>query len=70
MRRKSFTRTRSASTARRIALLDAVKKTDERLWYAQQSIANGWSRNVLVLQIESELYRRQGKALTNFAGIS
>ncbi len=32
----------------------------------QQAIHNGWSRNVLVLQIESGLYRRQGKATTNF----
>ena len=39
---------------------------EERLWYAEQTIQNGWSRNVLVLQIESGLYRRQGKAVTNF----
>ncbi|HMD98973.1 MAG TPA: PDDEXK nuclease domain-containing protein, partial [Terriglobia bacterium] len=38
-----------------------------RLWYARQTIQNGWSRNVLVHQIESGLYRRQGKALTNFS---
>jgi predicted nuclease of restriction endonuclease-like (RecB) superfamily len=49
-----------------VRLLDAVKNTGERIWYAEQAIANGWSRNVLVLQIESQLYRRQGKALTNF----
>jgi predicted nuclease of restriction endonuclease-like (RecB) superfamily len=47
-------------------LLDKVKDTTERLWYAQQTIENGWSRNVLVHQIESNLYARQGKALTNF----
>ena len=47
-------------------LLDKVKDTAERLWYIRQSIENGWSRNVLVLQIESGLYRRQGKAITNF----
>jgi predicted nuclease of restriction endonuclease-like (RecB) superfamily len=29
-------------------------------------VQNGWSRNVLVLQIESGLYRRKGKAVTNF----
>jgi|SRR5581483_561441 len=29
--------------------------------------SNGWSRNILVAQIETGLYRRQGKALTNFA---
>lgn len=33
----------------------------------RQAIENGWSRNVLVHQIESGLYRRQGNALTNFS---
>jgi len=47
-------------------LLDKVKDPVERTWYIQQAIQNGWSRNVLVLQIESRLYRRQGKATTNF----
>lgn len=47
-------------------LLDKVKDTTERLWYIQQAIMNGWSRNVLVMQIEGGLYRRQGKAITNF----
>jgi predicted nuclease of restriction endonuclease-like (RecB) superfamily len=49
-----------------VRLLDHVKSADERRWYIEQTIANGWSRNVLVLQIESGLYRRQGRALTNF----
>ncbi len=49
-----------------LTLLEKVKVKEERLWYAQAAIENGWSRNVLVLQIESGLYRRQGKALTNF----
>jgi predicted nuclease of restriction endonuclease-like (RecB) superfamily len=48
-------------------LLDKVKEKAERIWYIQQAIQHGWSRNVLVIQIESGLYRRQGKALTNFA---
>jgi predicted nuclease of restriction endonuclease-like (RecB) superfamily len=47
-------------------LLDKVKAPSERAWYIGQAIENGWSRNVLVMQIESGLYRRQGKALTNF----
>ncbi|MEZ5398890.1 MAG: PDDEXK nuclease domain-containing protein [Bryobacteraceae bacterium] len=47
-------------------LLDKVKDPLERLWYIQQTIANGWSRNVLILQIDSGLYRRQGKAISNF----
>lgn len=50
-----------------LALLEKLNNTDERLWYAQQTTAYGWSRNVLVHQIESGLYRRQGKAQTNFA---
>jgi predicted nuclease of restriction endonuclease-like (RecB) superfamily len=49
-----------------ITLIQKVKDPEERLWYAAQTIQNGWSRNVLVMQIEGELYRRQGKALTNF----
>lgn len=43
-----------------------MKDPSERLWYIQEAIQNGWSRNVLVLQIESGLYGRQGKAVTNF----
>jgi predicted nuclease of restriction endonuclease-like (RecB) superfamily len=49
-----------------LTLLEKVKSSEERLWYAQQTIQNGWSRNVLVIQIESGLFRRQGKAITNF----
>lgn len=47
-------------------ILDKVKNPTERLWYIQQTTRHGWSRNVLVHQIESGLYRRQGKATTNF----
>lgn len=50
-----------------ITLLDKLKTVKERLWYAQKTIENGWSRNVLVLQIEQQLYRRQGKAINNFS---
>jgi len=49
-----------------ITLLEKVKARDERLWYAKSAIESGWSRNVMVLHIESGLYHRQGKALTNF----
>ena len=49
-----------------LTLLEKVKSSEERLWYAEQTIQNGWSRNVLVVLIESGLYSRQGKAVTNF----
>ena len=47
-------------------LLDKVKNDNERLWYIQQTIENGWSRAVLEYQIRSKLYQRQGQAVTNF----
>lgn len=50
-----------------LRILDAVNDPDEREWYLRQTVEHGWSRNVLVHQIESQLYQRQGKALTNFA---
>lgn len=49
-----------------IVLLDKAEGPQERLWYTQQIIEHGWSRNVLVHQIESGLYERQGEAVTNF----
>jgi len=49
-----------------VRLLDLVKDPEERVWYTQAAIEYGWSRNILVMQIESDLYRRQGKATTNF----
>jgi predicted nuclease of restriction endonuclease-like (RecB) superfamily len=50
-----------------VRLVEAVKAPAEREWYARQAIEHGWSRNVLALQIDSGLFQRQGKALTNFA---
>ena len=50
-----------------IRILDSVKDGVEREWYIRQTIEQGWSRNVLVHQIESGLYWRQGKADTNFS---
>ena len=47
-------------------ILDKLKTTSERKWYIRNTIANGWSRSVLTHQIESGLYNRQGKAVTNF----
>jgi predicted nuclease of restriction endonuclease-like (RecB) superfamily len=49
-----------------VRILDTVKDSVEREWYIKQTIQHSWSRNVLVHQIESQLYHRQGKAITNF----
>lgn len=48
-------------------LLDRVKAPEQRVWYIQQTIENGWSRAILEMQIESRLYERQGSAVTNFS---
>ncbi len=51
-----------------IVLLDKLNDTEERLWYAQQTIQYGWSRVILEHQIASGLYERQSKSkkATNF----
>ena len=51
-----------------IALMDKVKEPSAHIWYAEQAAGNGWSRNVLVHQIESGLYQRQALAekVSNF----
>lgn len=48
-------------------LLDKLDHPEARLCYARMAREEGWSRNVLVLQIERRLYERQGKAITNFS---
>lgn len=51
-----------------IALMDKLEMVEERVWYAQQTIAHGWSKTVLEHQIGSGLYQRQSKTkkTTNF----
>ena len=49
-----------------VTLLNTVKDPAQREWYARATIQHGWSRNVLIHQIESRLIERQGKASTNF----
>jgi predicted nuclease of restriction endonuclease-like (RecB) superfamily len=47
-------------------LIEKLKDPAERLWYAYKTIEHGWSRSILDHQIDSGLYHRQGKALSNF----
>lgn len=49
-----------------ILLLEKIKDLSSRLWYMQQTIEQGWSRDVLGLMIKSATHKRQGKAVTNF----
>ena len=50
-----------------LALLEKIKDTDARIWYARQTRAHGWSHNILKHQIELRLYERQGKLTNNFS---
>lgn len=49
-----------------IELLQRLRDPVRRFWYAQEALEHGWSRAVLVQQIKSRLYERQGNAVTNF----
>lgn len=42
-----------------VVILDKISDDTERKWYLNQTVENGWSRNVLIHQIESDLYSRQ-----------
>lgn len=50
-----------------ISLLETVKDPAQRIWYGEQAREHGWSRKLLAHQIGSDLFARQGKAITNFA---
>lgn len=47
-------------------LLDKLKTREQRDWYLSKAVQHSWSRNVLVMQIETRLHERTGTAVTNF----
>jgi predicted nuclease of restriction endonuclease-like (RecB) superfamily len=49
-----------------LVIIGKIKSIDEAMFYVQKTIQNNWSRSVLTHQIESRLYQREGKAITNF----
>lgn len=54
-----------------VVLLDKISNGSIRKWYIEKTIQNGWSRNILIHQIESGLYERQALAqkITNFKNL-
>jgi predicted nuclease of restriction endonuclease-like (RecB) superfamily len=50
-----------------LLLMEKFKEAETRHWYMQATLTNGWSRNVLHMQIETSAHVRQGKATSNFA---
>jgi predicted nuclease of restriction endonuclease-like (RecB) superfamily len=49
-----------------IVIISKCKNTNEAFFYIQKTIKNHWSRTVLTHHIESDLFHREGKAITNF----
>lgn len=49
-----------------LLLMEKLKDIQTRHWYMQATLTNGWSRNVLQMQIETAVHIRQGKATSNF----
>lgn len=52
-----------------ITLLEKLDHAEERLWYAGKTIENGWSRNILAIQIGAQSHRRSGHAISNFQAV-
>ena len=49
-----------------VAILEKLTTSEDRIWYAKATIQHGWSRNMLVHQIEAGRMHRQGRAVANF----
>lgn len=47
-------------------LLDKISDKKTRLFYMEQAVVHGWSRDIMVMQIERNLHNRQGHAVSNF----
>lgn len=50
-----------------VVIMTRLKDPELREWYIRACIENGWSRAMLVAQIETSLHERAGRALTNFS---
>lgn len=65
-KRSAVVRTNWAS---HVILLNSKLPLGERYWYITQAVANGWSRNILQMQIKTNLFARQitAKKVSNFS---
>ena len=50
-----------------VLIINKCESVSEALFYVRETIRNSWSRATLTAQMESKLYRRQGKAIDNFS---
>lgn len=52
-----------------LVLLDKLPSPETRRWYVAKAIEHNWSRNILVMQVESGLLERSGKVVSNFKSL-
>ena len=50
-----------------VVIISKCRSLEEAVYYVDNTLANGWSRSVLTHQIESGLWQREGKAVSNFS---
>ena len=50
-----------------ILIISKSQNIDEAIFYLNETHENNWSRDILDMQIGSDLYERKGKAITNFS---
>lgn len=48
-------------------IIDKCKNVEEALFFVNKTLENNWSRDVLLNFLDTDLYKRQGKAITNFS---
>ncbi|PYI69592.1 DUF1016 domain-containing protein [Arthrobacter livingstonensis] len=52
-----------------VTLIEKLSDPETRLWYAAAAVEHGWSRNVLVHEIETRLHERSGQTISNFKAV-
>jgi len=52
-----------------IILIQKIKDKNIRFWYMEQTLQNGWSKDILSLMIKSEIHNRTGNLVSNFSQI-
>ena len=50
-----------------ILIISKSQNINEAIFYLNETLENNWSRDILNMQIDSDLYKRKGNAITNFS---
>ena len=52
-----------------IVLLDKLSENEERIWYAQMTLKNGWSSNILEMQIQTDAHSEHHRHVNGIESI-